>query len=109
MWVGDTHFGEAVVASGNASQSQNFSLTNWLGSQAAYTNPSGGIPTAAYVRQPFGDAQTTLFGSSIDDIFFTGKERDGESGNDYFGARYYAKQYGTVLQSRSIRALLCRS
>jgi YD repeat-containing protein len=35
MWLGGKHFGEAVVASGNASQTQNFSLTNWLGSLAA--------------------------------------------------------------------------
>jgi RHS repeat-associated protein len=25
---------------------------------------------------------------------FTGKERDAESGNDYFGARYYASSMG---------------
>jgi len=25
---------------------------------------------------------------------FTGKERDSESGNDYFGARYYASSMG---------------
>jgi RHS repeat-associated protein len=94
MWIGGKHFGEVVVAAGNASQTQNFSLTNWVGSQAAYTNPSTGIPTAAYLSQPFGDAQTTLFGSNNDDIHFTGKERDGESGNDYFGARYYASSMG---------------
>jgi RHS repeat-associated protein len=28
---------------------------------------------------------------------FTGKERDGESGNDYFGARYYASSMGRFL------------
>jgi hypothetical protein len=27
----------------------------------------------------------------------TGKERDSESGNDYFGARYYASSNGPVL------------
>jgi hypothetical protein len=27
---------------------------------------------------------------------FTGKERDTESGNDYFGARYYTKQHGPI-------------
>jgi RHS repeat-associated protein len=28
---------------------------------------------------------------------FTGKERDAESGNDYFGARYYASTMGRWL------------
>jgi len=28
---------------------------------------------------------------------FTGKERDSESGNDYFGARYYASSMGRFL------------
>jgi RHS repeat-associated protein len=28
---------------------------------------------------------------------FTGKERDTESGNDYFGARYYASSMGRFL------------
>jgi hypothetical protein len=28
---------------------------------------------------------------------FTGKERDSESGNDYFGARYYASSLGLCL------------
>ena len=94
MWVGGKHFGEVSVASGNASQTQNFALNNWLGSLVAYASPSSGIPNTAYVSQPFGDAQTTLFGSNNDDIRFTGKEIDGESGNNYFGARYYASSMG---------------
>lgn len=87
----------SIMAAGNASQAQSFSLTDWLGSQAAYTDPATGVPTAAYLSQPFGDVQTTLFGSSNDDIHFTGKERDGDTGNDYFGARYYASGMGRFL------------
>jgi RHS repeat-associated protein len=98
MWVAGKHFGEAVVASGNASQTQNFSLNNWLGSLVAYSTPSSGIPNTAYISQPFGDAQTSLFGpNNNDDVHFTGKERDGESGNDYFGARYYASSMGRFM------------
>ncbi|WP_058189326.1 RHS repeat-associated core domain-containing protein [Terracidiphilus gabretensis] len=97
MWVGGKHFGEATVASGNASQTENFALTNWLSSQAAYTSPATGVPTAAYLSLPFGDAQTDLFGSNNDDIHFTSKERDGESGNDYFEARYYASSMGRFM------------
>lgn len=38
---------------------------------------------------------------------YTGKERDAESGNDYFGARLLRKYDGAVLEPRSIAALLC--
>jgi RHS repeat-associated protein len=97
MWVGGKHFGEVSVASGNASQTQNFALNNWLGSLVAYASPSSGIPNTAYVSQSFGDAQTALFGSNNDSIRFTGKEIDGESGNNYFGARYYASNIGRFM------------
>jgi RHS repeat-associated protein len=30
---------------------------------------------------------------------FTGKERDSESGNDYFGARHYGSTIGRFLQT----------
>jgi RHS repeat-associated protein len=96
MWVGGKHFGTVTVATGNTSQTEVFSLTNWLGSEAART-ASTGIPTSGYVSQPFGDAQTSLFGSDTDDIHLTGKERDYESGNDYFGARYYASPMGRFM------------
>lgn len=41
-----------------------------------------------------GQAQTTYNRSSGFAQKFTGKERDGESGLDYFGARYYAASLG---------------
>ncbi len=97
LWVGGKHFGTVTVASGSGSQTQSFSLTNWLGSEAVRTSASTGIPSSAYLSQPFGDMQTTLFGADSDDIHFTGKERDSESGLDYFGARYYGSSMGRWL------------
>ena len=41
---------------------------------------------------PFGDGSNCTSG-----YFYTGKERDTESGNDYFGARYYASSMGRFL------------
>jgi RHS repeat-associated protein len=35
--------------------------------------------------------------ASVHPSNFTGKERDAESGNDYFGARYYASTMGRFL------------
>ena len=44
---------------------------------------------------PYGDGQScTGSGSDSTEHHFTGKERDAESGNDYFGARYYASATG---------------
>ena len=37
---------------------------------------------------------------------FTGKERDAESGLDYFGARYYASNMGRWMSPRSSRGLI---
>ena len=45
---------------------------------------------------PFGQVFT---GSTNDPYFFTGKERDQESGLDYFGARYYASSMGRFISS----------
>jgi RHS repeat-associated protein len=40
---------------------------------------------------------------------FTGKERDTESGNDYFGARYYAQRHGAVHVSPDPSGLLAQN
>jgi RHS repeat-associated protein len=34
---------------------------------------------------------------------FTGKERDAESGNDYFGARYYASSMGRFMSPDPVK------
>ncbi len=96
MWVAGMHFGTVIATSGTT-QTQTFSLTNWLGSEAVRTNPSTGIASSAYLSEPFGDGLLTLFGSNTNDIHFTGKERDTESGLDYFGARYVSSNMGRFL------------
>jgi RHS repeat-associated protein len=55
-----------------------------------------------FTGQPFGDGLNTIPVSNTDaadatEHHFTGKERDIESGNDYFGARYYASTMGRFL------------
>lgn len=54
---------------------------------------NGDVPYAAetFTSLPFGDALSSI---GISPLHFTGKERDTESGNDYFGARYYASSMG---------------
>jgi RHS repeat-associated protein len=62
-----------------------------LGSVRAVTDQSGTV-----IRQhnyfPFGEGDGTTAGTAAQR--FTGKERDAETGLDYFGARYYASRTG---------------
>jgi RHS repeat-associated protein len=61
------------------------------GSVRAVTNQSGAvIRTHDYFA--FGEGDGTVAGQTT--VRFTGKERDTESGLDYFGARYYGSRTG---------------
>jgi RHS repeat-associated protein len=80
-----------VTGSGGA---PNYRFTDQLGSSVGLALSSGGsLSIQDYA--PFGE----LFnGNSDSDPYkFTGKERDAESGNDYFGARYYASSMGRFM------------
>jgi RHS repeat-associated protein len=44
---------------------------------------------------PYGDSESCA--PTPTEHLFTGKERDTESGNDYFGARYYANSMGRFM------------
>ena len=47
---------------------------------------------------PFGDGLACTGSTTTPtEHHFTGKERDAESGNDYFGARYYGSSMGRFL------------
>jgi len=71
-----------------------FRLMDWLGSQRVTTDYVG-VPQGTCSSLPFGDSLACT--SPPDPHHFTGKERDAESGNDYFGARYYASSMGRFL------------
>jgi RHS repeat-associated protein len=62
-----------------------------LGSVRAVTNQSGAV-VRTHDYRPFGEGENPAAGS--EPTRFTGKERDAESGLDYFGARYYASRAG---------------
>ena len=81
-----------------------FAFNDWLGSKRAELS-AGSSPCAAQFRSlPFGNGQSSpvALGSfplcqDATEQHFTGKERDTESGNDYFGARYYSSSMGRWL------------
>jgi RHS repeat-associated protein len=62
-----------------------FYAANHLGSVAAVMDRNGAVVEQLRFY-PFGERR---LGSGGERHQFTGQERDGESGNDYFGARYY--------------------
>lgn len=73
-----------------------YNHANWLGTEEARSDVNGNLCETTS-SLPFGDAQQTSGSCSPTPLFFTGKERDSESGNDYFGARYYASSMGRWL------------
>jgi len=78
------------------------SALDWVGSVRTRVDPSANIISGDR-NFPFGEMQTEYlpsmpsWGDTDDTIHFTGKERDAESGLDYFGARYYASSMGRFL------------
>ena len=72
-----------------------FRLTDWLGTLRATTD-SAGVLQGTCTGLPFGDGLACA-GNIPDPHHFTGKERDAESGNDYFSARYYSSSMGRFL------------
>jgi RHS repeat-associated protein len=74
-----------------------FNHVDWLGTERARSSLAAML-CETVVSLPFGDGQTTN-GSCGDPspMHFTGKERDAETGNDYFGARYFGSNMGRFM------------
>ncbi|HEY4358477.1 MAG TPA: RHS repeat-associated core domain-containing protein, partial [Acidobacteriaceae bacterium] len=80
-----------------------YQISDWLGSRRVQTDPTGAIEETC-TNQPFGDNLQCVTPSgapvTADDAtehHFTNKERDVESGLDFFGARYYAGGMGRFM------------
>ena len=69
-----------------------------LGTRRAQTDYAGVLEQTC-ASLPYGDLLSCTGGDlqAPTEHHFTGKERDAESGNDYFGARYYASTMGRFL------------
>ncbi len=74
-----------------------FHLTDWLGTNRMQTNAAGNSEETC-TSYPFGDGLSCT-GPAADatEQHFTGKERDAESGLDYFYARYYSSTLGRFM------------
>jgi RHS repeat-associated protein len=89
-WIGAWQDGTVVYAG-----------KDWIGTKRYESFGEGSsisevtpIPFNSYTSLPFGDNLSSI---GQDSTHFTGKERDAESGLDYFGARYYGSSMGRMM------------
>ena len=89
-----TFFGGKRVARRDLTgQTVHYYFSDQLGSTDVIATATGTLnKTTAYY--PYGGEISVNGGSFVNNYKFTGKERDAESGLDYFGARHYASPIG---------------
>ena len=80
----------------NTAGSVDYYFADELGSARVVTSSTGGILDDSDFY-PFGGERSVVGPSSGNTYKFTGKERDTETGNDNFGARYYENIIGRFL------------
>jgi len=101
-WVHTNAFSGGKIQATYDGTDTTFYLGDWLGSKRVEVGASG--CATGYASLAYGDGLTTVSlpgftacASDATEHHFTGKERDTESGNDYFGARYYASSMGRFM------------
>ena len=72
-----------------------YRLTDWVGTTRAQVNYAGALEQTCQ-SLPFGDTAPVPCTPATEQ-FFTGYERDQESGNDYAQARHYASSMGRFM------------
>jgi RHS repeat-associated protein len=100
IWKHSNVFSAARLTATYDTLGLHYELADPLGTKRVQANISGQIEMS-WISLPFGDALTPILPtnppSTADDAtehHFTQKERDAESGNDYFLARYYSSAFG---------------
>ncbi len=78
-----------------ASGAVRYYFSDHLGSASVITDETGGVVEESQYF-PFG-GERAVVNSDPNRYKFTGKERDSETGLDYFGARYYGSNMGRFL------------
>jgi RHS repeat-associated protein len=88
--------GSLLATFDNDNNGAHFYLTDWLGTRRVQTNYIGAVENT-WTSLPYGDGLASSTNLDPTEQHFTGKERDTESGNDYFLARYYNSATGRFL------------
>jgi RHS repeat-associated protein len=72
-----------------------FAFNDWLGTKRLVANANGSV-AGTCMSLPFGDELSCGGSVTLNGHHFTGQIHD-QSGNDYFGARYYSENTGRFL------------
>lgn len=95
QWVHSNVYSDGRLLATYDANGTHFHLSDALGTRRVQANVSG-VTEGSYFNYPFGDG-LVVQGGDATEHHFTGKERDTESGNDYFSARYYASSMGRFM------------
>ena len=93
--------GERIARVDRPSGVVHYYFSDHLGTASVIADALGNPVECSYYY-PYGGMQSST-GSDPNHYKFTGKERDSESGNDYFGARYYASTMGRFMTADPTR------
>jgi len=97
QWNYTNVYANGVLFATYDAQGLHFLLNDWLGTRRATTNYAGVLESTC-ASLPYGDGLNCSSSPyAPNEQHFTGKTHDQESGNDYFGARYYASTMGRWL------------
>ncbi|HEX7288579.1 MAG TPA: RHS repeat-associated core domain-containing protein [Candidatus Angelobacter sp.] len=91
-------FGGKRVARRNSSNTVFYYFSDHLGTSRVIVQSGQIAPCYDADFYPYGGERTPVANTCPQNYKFTGKERDAESGLDYFGARLYANQWGRFIQ-----------
>lgn len=104
-WVHTNAFASGALLATYDGADTYFALVDWLGSKRAEMSAGGCY--SLFTSMPFGNGLTPQSVSGYTpcadatEHHFTNKERDPESGNDYFEARYYSSTMGRFMSPES--------
>jgi RHS repeat-associated protein len=98
VYAGSRHL---ATYSGGSTGVTYFTTADWLGTERMRTGLTSIVETCTSL--PFGDGLNCT-GSDVNPMHFTGKQRDPESGDDHFGARYYGSTTGRFMQTDPVTA-----
>jgi RHS repeat-associated protein len=107
VWQHSNVFSAARLTATYDKLGLHYELADPLGTKRVQANTKGFVEEW-YASLPYGDALTPIpntactsanncFAEDATEHHFTGKERDTESGNDYFEARYYSSAMGRFM------------
>jgi RHS repeat-associated protein len=95
-WVHSNVYANGELIATYTPNDMSFHINDWLSTRRIDMDPFGNLG-ASYQNMPFGEFVVAGQSLGSTEHFFTGKERDTESGLDNFGKRYYASTMGRFM------------